>query len=98
MGIWNHAVNFWRGLFGMEIKNSSENENTKTYKGRVKWFSTEKGFGFIGREDGAEDCFVHQTALEDPIRYLREGELVEFEIQKNEKGYRAVQVRSANKK
>ena len=90
-------MNFWRGLFGMK-KNSSGNENAKTYKGRVKWFSTEKGFGFIGREEGGEDCFVHQTALEGPIRYLREGENVEFEIQKNEKGYRAVRVRSVGKK
>ena len=98
MRILNRAVNFWRGLFGLEIKNSSEKENSKTHKGRVKWFSTKKGFGFIGREDGGEDCFVHQTALEGPIRYLREGENVEFEIQRNEKGYRAVQVRSANKK
>ncbi|PIQ86008.1 MAG: cold-shock protein [Candidatus Omnitrophica bacterium CG11_big_fil_rev_8_21_14_0_20_45_26] len=79
-------------------KTNPEKENIKTYKGRVKWFSTEKGFGFIGREDGGEDCFVHHTGLEGPIRYLREGELVEFEIQKGTKGFRAVRVRSAGKK
>ena len=40
-------------------------------KGTVKWFNAEKGFGFITREDGEKDCFVHHTAIagdDDPAR------------------------------
>ena len=48
--------------------------------GTVKWFSAEKGFGFIARE-GAEDVFVHHSAIEmQGFRNLQEGQAVEFEL------------------
>jgi CspA family cold shock protein len=61
-------------------------------KGRVKWFSAEKGWGFIS-VDGQPDVFVHHTAIEAPgYRSLREGEEVEFELVQSERGPYAAKV------
>jgi cold shock protein len=58
-------------------------------EGTVKWFSAEKGFGFITRDDGT-DVFVHHTAIQARgYRTLDEGERVEFEIIEEPKGLRA---------
>jgi cold shock CspA family protein len=49
--------------------------------GAVKWFNTQKGFGFITPADGSADVFVHQTAIYAPgFRSLAEGEAVEYEV------------------
>lgn len=62
-------------------------------EGRVKWFSAEKGYGFIEREDGAGDVFVHFTAIQtDGFRTLNEGDRVEFEIVQGPKGAQAANV------
>jgi CspA family cold shock protein len=62
-------------------------------RGTVKWFNSSKGFGFIGREDGGADVFVHHTAiLAEGYRTLKEGELVEFEIVEGAKGLQAANV------
>jgi CspA family cold shock protein len=61
--------------------------------GTVKWFSDQKGYGFISQEDG-EDVFVHHSAIMEPgFRTLREGERVEFEIEQGQKGPAAANVR-----
>ena len=61
-------------------------------QGRVKWFNNTKGYGFIGREDGA-DVFVHYSAIAaDGFRSLNEGYLVEFEITQGQKGPQAANV------
>jgi CspA family cold shock protein len=61
--------------------------------GTVKWFSAEKGFGFIARE-GADDVFVHHTAIEmQGFRNLQEGQAVEFELTTTDKGDQAQGVR-----
>lgn len=58
-------------------------------KGTVKWFSAEKGYGFISREDG-DDVFVHFSAIEgDGYRNLEEGQAVEFEVIQGPKGLQA---------
>jgi CspA family cold shock protein len=61
--------------------------------GTVKWFSDSKGFGFITREEGENDVFVHHTAIRmDGFRTLREGDRVEFEIVEGPKGPQASNV------
>ena len=62
-------------------------------QGTVKWFSNEKGFGFISRE-GAEDVFVHFSAIEgEGYKTLNEGQAVEFDIVDGPKGKQAANVR-----
>ncbi len=61
-------------------------------QGTVKWFNDQKGFGFITTKDG-RDVFVHHSSIQsDGFRTLPEGAEVQFEIEKGEKGPRAVQV------
>ncbi len=61
-------------------------------KGTVKWFNDKKGFGFISQENG-DDVFVHQTAIQsEGFRTLAEGDKVEFEVIKDQKGYKATKV------
>lgn len=60
--------------------------------GTVKWFSDEKGFGFIEQELG-EDLFVHYSEIDvDGFKSLDEGDEVEFEMEETEKGLAAVEV------
>ena len=62
------------------------------FVGTVKWFNTQKGFGFLAREDG-EDVFVHYSAItSEGFRNLAEGQKVEFSIEKGPKGLQAVNV------
>jgi len=61
-------------------------------KGRVKWFSDQKGFGFIQQDEGPE-VFCHFTAIQqEGFKTLKEGQEVEFEIVQSEKGPRAQNV------
>lgn len=61
--------------------------------GRVKWFDTRKGFGFIEPDDHSEVVFVHYSdILDQGYRELRAGERVRFEITDSPKGKRAIQV------
>jgi CspA family cold shock protein len=61
--------------------------------GKVKWFNSAKGFGFIEREDG-DDVFVHYTAIDGTgFRTLAEGDHVEFDVEEGPKGLHAVNVR-----
>jgi len=63
------------------------------YIGTVKWFSAPKGYGFIGREDGEEDVFVHFSAIQmEGYKRLKEGQAVEFSIEDGSKGLQAANV------
>lgn len=63
-------------------------------RGSVKWFSAEKGYGFITPDDGSKDLFVHHSAIQaDGFRTLNEGEKVEYDVTQGQKGPQAVNVR-----
>ncbi len=60
--------------------------------GKVKWFNSEKGFGFIEREEG-DDVFVHFSAIQtEGFKTLEEGQEVEFEIVEGDRGPQAANV------
>jgi CspA family cold shock protein len=64
--------------------------------GKVKWFSNEKGYGFITSDDN-DDYFVHFTAVEgDGFRTLDEGQRVEFDVEEGRKGPQAANVRKVS--
>jgi CspA family cold shock protein len=61
--------------------------------GTVKWFSDEKGFGFITPDDGTKDLFVHHTAIMgEGFRSLAEGAKVSYEAEAGDKGPKAANV------
>lgn len=61
--------------------------------GRVKWFSAEKGYGFIEREDGGGDVFVHFSAIQEQgFKTLAEGQKVSFDIVEGARGPQAANV------
>ncbi|WP_285751113.1 cold-shock protein [Lentzea sp. NBRC 105346] len=62
--------------------------------GTVKWFNSEKGFGFIAPDDGSADVFVHYSEIQSKgFRSLEENQKVEFEVGQGQKGPQAQQVR-----
>ena len=62
-------------------------------QGTVKWFSDQKGYGFITPEGGAKDVFVHHTAIQgEGFRTLSEGQKVQFEVTQGPKGEQATNV------
>lgn len=65
--------------------------------GKVKWFNSEKGFGFIEQNDGGADVFVHFSAIQgDGYRSLNEGDEVEFNVTQGQKGPQADNVTVTN--
>lgn len=62
-------------------------------KARVKWFNNAKGYGFI-EQAGNEDIFIHYSKIEkDGYKTLKEGQIVEFDLVKTDKGYQAVNIK-----
>jgi CspA family cold shock protein len=65
--------------------------------GTVKFFNTTKGFGFIAPEDGSKDVFVHISAVErSGMGPLVEGQKVNFEVQADPRGPKAVNIQAAD--
>jgi CspA family cold shock protein len=72
------------------LMGSARRKKKVRLKGTVKWFNNAKGFGFIGREDGSSDVFVHYSAINiEGYKSLQEGDQVEFEIVDGQKGPQA---------
>jgi len=86
------GTSFPPGRGDVQIKGVS----VERLKGTVKWFNNAKGYGFIGRADGA-DVFVHYSAItSDGYKSLQEGDAVEFEITEGAKGPQAANVSKAS--
>jgi len=61
--------------------------------GKVKWYDADKGFGFLSRDDGGSEVFVHSSALPSGTTSLRQGQRVEFGVAEGRRGAQALQVR-----
>jgi CspA family cold shock protein len=71
-----------------------QEEATPVATGTVKWFNSEKGFGFIEQDGGGADVFVHYSAIESGgYRELQEGQKVEFDVTQGPKGPQAEKVK-----
>ena len=68
-----------------------------TIQGKVKWFNGKKGYGFIERSDGEKDCFVHASSVREAgLKFLNEGDELEFEIESGDKGPSAIKLRKTS--
>lgn len=66
---------------------------SERFTGTVKWFNAAKGYGFIGRDDGQNDIFVHYSSINmEGYRRLKEGQKVEFAVEQGAKGQQAADV------
>ncbi len=75
-------------------RNETEEGKMARETGTVKWFNEQKGYGFIVRESGERDLFVHHSAIiAEGFRTLAEGDRVEFTVTQGQKGPAADQVR-----
>ena len=61
-------------------------------KGMVKWFSEEKGFGFINPDEAGRDLYFQRSSLATPEHSIMEGQRVEFEVTKGQKGPEAINI------
>ncbi|MGH2717196.1 MAG: cold-shock protein [Actinomycetota bacterium] len=66
-------------------------------RGKVKWFSDDKGFGFITPDDGGEDLFAHFSAIQmNGFKTLKEGQDVVFDVTQGPKGKQASNIQAPN--
>ena len=83
-----------RASFGTMPDTAEGRRGSHVATGTVKWFSSEKGFGFITPDDGSADVFVHFSAISgEGYRNLDENQKVEYEVTQGQKGPQAANVR-----
>jgi cold shock protein len=90
-----HKFGTWRDRFPAEgCRQGRHNQKARNMaEGIVKWFNSEKGFGFIAPDGGGADVFVHYSAIKgDGFRSLRENQRVRFEVEQGPKGPQAVEI------
>ena len=81
------------GTVASASKIQPRNEDKRMYKGKVVWFNAAKGYGFLSRDDGGDEVFVHFSALAmDGYKRLNQNHLVTFDIVKGDKGPQAENV------
>jgi cold shock protein len=84
------------GGFSTPREPSRERQVPEMAQGTVKWFSDEKGYGFITPDDGGEDLFVHHTGISGSgFKSLEEGQKVTYEATQGKKGMQAENVSKA---
>ena len=72
---------------------NSNREGVMHLRGTVKWFNDQRGYGFISPEDGSKDVFVHHSAIKmEGFKTLAEGDQVEFDVEQDARGPKAVNV------
>ncbi len=81
------------GTKWVSIKTRAQSGGVEVATGTVKWFSEQKGFGFIVPDEGDKDLFIHRSNVETLDRSLRDDQRVEFEVGEGRKGPEATQVR-----
>ena len=82
-----------RSEYVVRRKHAAGRDDSYMATGKVKWFSSEKGFGFIEQGDGSADVFVHFSAIQgDGFKNLYEGDEVEFDVEQGQKGLQAANV------
>ena len=80
----------------MEPRNRKGGRKRMAPEGTVKWFSDEKGYGFIRPDDGSEDVFVHHSGIVgEGFKSLEEGDKVTYEVTQGRKGLQAENVTRA---
>ena len=80
----------------VEPRNKKGGRKRMAPEGTVKWFSNEKGYGFIRPDDGSEDVFVHHTGIVgEGFKTLEEGDKVTYEVTEGRKGLQAANVSKA---
>jgi CspA family cold shock protein len=80
-------------FLGVTPSECRKKEERLLMKGKVKWFNDAKGYGFIEKEDGSGDVFVHYSAINgEGFKSLAEGQAVEFDVEDGAKGPQAKNV------
>ena len=82
------------GPMAVDVVVLKDETTTRRVRGTIKWFNHRKGYGFIQRDDGIQDVFVHANEFrsESDVYWVRDGDAVEFEVEQVSRGPKAVDV------